>query len=53
MQIYDLLAIFCGYLGMSYIFKYRTFRKKEYLVAAICGILAAVFNLSNYVLQIW
>jgi len=53
LPIYDLLAVFWGYLGMSYVYKYRTFKTKAYLVTAICGMIAAVVFLLDYVLQTW
>lgn len=53
LPIYDLLAIFWGYLGMSYVYKYRIFKTKAYLVTAICGMIAAVVFLLDYVLQTW
>jgi len=53
LPIYDLLAIFWGYLGMSYVYKYRAFKTKAFLVTAICGIFAALIFLLDYVLQTW
>jgi len=53
LPIYDLMAVFWGYLGMSYVYKYRAFKTKAYLVTAICGIIAAVVFLLDYVLQTW
>ena len=50
---YDLLAIFWGYLGMNYIYKYKANKTKGSLVTAICGIVAAVCFLLVYVLQTW
>lgn len=53
LPIYDLLAIFWGYLGMSYVYKYRALKTKANLVTAIFGIIAAVVFLLDYVLQTW
>lgn len=53
LSVYDLLAIFWGYLGVSYIYKYRAFKTKKSLITAVCGIIAAVGFLLSYVLQTW
>ncbi|KNZ41258.1 DUF6442 family protein [Acetobacterium bakii] len=53
LPIYDLLAIFWGYLGMSYVYKYRASKTKGNLVPAIAGLIAAVVFLLDYILQTW
>lgn len=53
LPIYDLLAIFWGYLGVSYIYKYKTYKTKKSLLTAICGMIAAFVFLLDYILQTW
>lgn len=53
LPIYDLLAIFWGYLGVSYIYKYRANKTKKSLFTAICGMIAATAFMLSYVLQTW
>ena len=49
----DLLAVFWGYLGVGYIFKYRFYKTKSHLVSAVCGMIEAVAFTITYVLQTW
>jgi len=51
--VYDLMAVFWGYMGMSYVYKYRASKTKANLVTAIAGIIASVVSLLNYILQTW
>lgn len=52
-NIYDLLAIFWGYLGMTYLYKYKAIRTKSNLFTAVCGLIAAVCFLVCYIVQTW
>ncbi len=49
----DLLAMFWGYLGVGYFYKYRKFHEKGSLISAVCGMIAAVAFLLAYVIQTW
>lgn len=49
----DLLAMFWGYLGVGYLYKYRVNKTKSNLVSAISGMIAACAFLLTYVLQTW
>jgi hypothetical protein len=51
--IADLNAIFWGYLGMSYISKYRHEKSTTNLVAGICGLIASLASLASYILSFW
>ncbi|MDP4152298.1 MAG: DUF6442 family protein [Bacillota bacterium] len=53
LQIYDLLAIFWGYLGVNYISQYRILKTKSALLTAVCGMIAAVGFLLVYIFQTW
>lgn len=50
---YDLLALFWGYLGVSYIYRYKATKAKGTLLTAVCGMIAAIGFLIAYVLQVW
>lgn len=49
----DLLAVFWGYLGVGYIYKYRYLKTKNSLISAICGMIAAIAFTIGYILQTW
>lgn len=49
----DLLAVFWGYLGVGYIYKYRYLKTKSSLISAVCGMLAAIAFALAYILQTW
>jgi hypothetical protein len=49
----DTLAIFWGYLGLTYIYKYVYTRSRQQLFQAACGMLAAVAFTIAYLLQTW
>lgn len=49
----DLLAMFWGYLGLGFVYKYRAHAKNASLVSAICGMIASVSFLIAYVIQTW
>lgn len=49
----DLLAVFWGYLGVGYIYKYRYHKTRATLISAICGMIAAVTFAIAYILQTW
>jgi len=49
----DLLAVFWGYLGVAYIYKYKFLKTKQSLLSAICGMIAAVTFALAYILQTW
>lgn len=49
----DLLALFWGYLGMGYIYKFRANKTNRSLISAICGMVAAFSFLLAYVFQTW
>ena len=49
----DLLAVIWGYLGVSFVSKYRLSGNKKFLTSAICGIIAAISFGIAYVFQTW
>lgn len=49
----DLLAVFWGYLGVGYIYKYRFLKTKNSLISAVCGMIAAIAFVIVYILQTW
>lgn len=49
----DLLAVFWGYLGVGYIYKYRFLKTKSSLISAVCGMIAAIVFTLAYILQTW
>lgn len=53
LPVYDLMAVLWGYIGMSYVYKYRASKTKANLVTATCGLIASVVSLLNYILQTW
>ncbi len=53
LPIADLNAIFWGYLGMAYVFKYKNVKTTTNLVIAVCGLVASFASLANYILGTW
>lgn len=49
----DILGLFWGYVGVSYIYKYKFSKTKSTLISAICGMIAALAFTLSYILQTW
>ncbi|WP_294373204.1 DUF6442 family protein [uncultured Clostridium sp.] len=49
----DLIGLFWGYLGFSYIGKFKYYRTKRYLVCTILGLLGALIFITSYMLKMW
>lgn len=49
----DLLAVFWGYLGVGYIYKYRFLKTNSSLISAVCGMIAAISFAIAYIVQTW
>jgi hypothetical protein len=49
----DLLAVFWGYLGVGYIYKYKFLKTKGSFFNAVCGMIAAICFALVYILQTW
>jgi hypothetical protein len=49
----DLLAMFWGYLGLQFVYRYRAKGENASLLSAVCGMIAAVAFFAAYILQTW
>jgi|LGVF01.2.fsa_nt_gb hypothetical protein len=53
LPVYDLLSLFWGCFGATYLSKYLTTKSTLNLIAAIFGLLAAIIFLANYMIKTW
>ncbi len=46
-------SILWAYIGVEALFKYRFSQNRRYFTAAVCGILASLAFLANYIITTW